>query len=406
MKSASKIVSELRRLKTDRHGNFAIISAFALPAVVFGVGVALDTSFMVSTKYRLQNATDAGAAAAATALVNDEDLTLSEAKTLAKNYVTAQMDGAAATMVDDCLKADITETKGTGTQRTYTVAVTACADYSLSGLSQLFGSSNSIVHAQSTAQGSTGSQKALSMYLVLDRSGSMNGSTKTETSDVPDQYVCDSKPRGLFSLYRGRKDSTDDDEICIDLNGRYLSKIEALQIASFELLDQIKEADPDEMYARMGAVSYNNVAQEEQPLSWGTTEVAKYVRDLSASGNTNSAPAMTTAYDDLKAAKENAEHLAKNGQTNPSKFILFMTDGANNVGNADKVTLDVCRDAKNAGMEIYTVAFEAPPKGQALLSACANDSNHYFNAETSDDLIAAFKAIGEKAASSMTVLTQ
>ena len=48
----------------------------------------------------------------------------------------------------------------------------------------------------------------------------------------------------------------------------------------------------------------------------------------------------------------------------------------------------------------------APSNGQALLNYCATSPSTYFKAENSDDLIAAFKAIGEKATLQLTLMTK
>jgi hypothetical protein len=82
-----------------------------------------------------------------------------------------------------------------------------------------------------------------------------------------------------------------------------------------------------------------------------------------------------------------------------------MTDGDNNANSYDTATKKTCDSAKAASIEIYTVAFMAPTKGQALLRNCATDGSHYFQAESMADLLAAFKKIGAKAANQTTRLT-
>ncbi|MNL89721.1 hypothetical protein D3C87_2202230 [compost metagenome] len=49
----------------------------------------------------------------------------------------------------------------------------------------------------------------------------------------------------------------------------------------------------------------------------------------------------------------------------------------------------------------------APKRGQTLLEDCAtSETTHYFKAENTADLVAAFKAIGERASAMATRLTK
>ncbi len=382
----------------DRSGNLALLTAFALPAGLAAGGVALDLANMLAVKAKLQAAADAGATAAAAALANEE-MTISEAKALALSFVRGQLHTEldeidaqlAANETDfdfgDCTNADITETAGYGNTKTYDVTVNTCLTVQLSAMNAFLDAQEKTIYVKAAAEGSTGSQKALSMYLVLDRSGSMAWDTTTETGTESYRYKCG------WGTY------------CTGTRTTYLSKIDALKAAATALLDQINEADPDALYARLGAVSYNSYMWTPEDFSWGTANVASYVDALTANGGTDSSNAVREAYRELSDGVEETVHGAKNGQT-PDKYIVFMTDGDNNYSTADTSTKGWCNDAKAAGIEIYTVAFMAPEGGQALLSDCATDSDHYFNASDADEMIAAFKYIGEKATESTARLTQ
>ena len=41
----------------------------------------------------------------------------------------------------------------------------------------------------------------------------------------------------------------------------------------------------------------------------------------------------------------------------------------------------ICSAAKNAGIVVFAIAFEAPSNGQAALSECASSASHYFDVE-------------------------
>jgi uncharacterized protein YegL len=127
------------------------------------------------------------------------------------------------------------------------------------------------------------------------------------------------------------------------------------------------------------------------------------VKALTATGGTDSSDAMAKAYAKVIDASEDTAHKNKNGQT-PSKFIVFMTDGDNNYTSADTATKATCDTAKAKGVEIFSVAFMAPTRGQALLQYCATDTSHYYDANNAAELVAAFKEIGEKATQASTRL--
>ena len=380
----------LRDFLKNRKGNLSIIAAIVLPVGLAAAGMAIDMSKMVASRAALQNAADAAALAAASALAN-KDITTEAAQTLAADFVRGQMANHIEAPVDEhaqpfdfssCTNVNVTQQVTVGTAKKYTVKVATCYDVQYSALSAFMGRSSGRVSVSSTTQSSTESKNALSMYLVLDRSGSMAEYTNT----VSGSYTCK----------YGRKTYT-----CYT----YYDKITALRMAAANLMDRLSAADPDGMLVRTAAVSYNNVMQTPGTLKWGVTAAKTYISNLQADGGTDSGLAFKTAYNAIKATTEDTAHMAKNGQV-PSKYIVFMTDGDNNYTSADTETKKWCDAAKLSGIEVYSVAFMAPDRGRALLSYCATTSAHYFAAENADDLNAAFEYIGERATAVSTRLTQ
>ncbi len=63
-----------------------------------------------------------------------------------------------------------------------------------------------------------------------------------------------------------------------------------------------------------------------------------------------------------------------------------------NSSGADARLSDLCEAARNQGIVIYTVAFEAPSGGQSALQDCASSPSHYFDVDGTD-ISDAFKAI-------------
>jgi Flp pilus assembly protein TadG/uncharacterized protein YegL len=380
----------MHRFLRSKRGNLSVMAAIMLPVGLGAAGLALDMSKMIATKAALQNAADAAALAAASALAN-KGITEDDAKTLAADFIAGQMSNHLDNPQEEkvhpfnfasCTHVDVNQASTTGTAKKYTVTVQTCYDVRYSTLSAFLGQTGGRLAVSSTTESTTESKNALSMYLVLDRSGSMAEYTDT----VSGSYTC-RYGRRTYTCYT------------------YYDKITALRNAATNLMNKLAAADPDTSLVRTGAVSYNSAMQTAQGITWGETKVKTYISKLTADGGTDSGAAFKTAYQALINSTENTAHLNKNGQV-PSKYIVFMTDGDNNYTTADVETKKWCDLARTNGIEVYTVAFMAPERGKSLLSYCATTTAHYFAAENADDLNAAFEYIGERATETATRLTQ
>ncbi len=395
----------------DRAGNFGIATAVALPVLLASGGVAIDMTNMVMIKSEIQDATDAAALAAASALAS-QGVSHEDAKLIAISFLKSKLsstqsvdtNGDSDTGDDDDIAntatVEITETTALGNGKNYKVAIALDYPIALNPMTRLLGKETASVSALAKAESSTEAKNALSMYLVLDRSGSMGENTSTIDSDNPTYtYDC--------SYYSGWRWVS---RTCTADN--YVTKIAALKLATADLLTQLSTADPTAQLVRMGAVSYNNAMQKQTDLTWGQTAALAYVNALTATGGTDSSQAFKLAYNKLASSAEDSAHKNKNGQV-PTKYIVFMTDGENNYYNnksnntsSDVETKKYCDKARAEKIEVYSVAFMAPERGQDLLKYCATSEKHYFPAENAGELTSAFKYIGEKASELNSRLTQ
>jgi Flp pilus assembly protein TadG len=412
MAKRSTLLQSCSALVGDRQGNFGLMAALLLPVLLASGGVAIDVTNMMMAKNHLQDATDSAALAASSALAN-EAATQAQAKLMAMEFVKTQMQNwKSSGMSPEELTAfneafskgtsiEIIEQKAAlGNAKSYDVTVKSKFSLPLNGMTRLLGRDTAEVAAVSKSFGSAEAKNALSMFLVLDRSGSMAwktnaiDSTKTSCNIYEESYWPNAKWKTPC----------------------YVSKIASLKLAVANLLTQLKVADPTSFYVRTAGVSYNDKQDSAGSLDWGTTKSLDYVNALAATGGTDSSGAFKAAVTALLKTGKNSEekiHTAKNGQTAPKKYIVFMTDGENNYyqGRSDDKTSDAqtkesCREAKDNGIEVFAVAFMAPTRGQNLLKDCATDKSHYFQAEDSAALVAAFKTIGEKASELSVRLTQ
>jgi Flp pilus assembly protein TadG/uncharacterized protein YegL len=381
------------RFLRDRKGNFAMMAAFTFPVILAAAGVAIDLTSMVLAKAELQDATDAAALAAASALANDKK-SVGEAKAIAIAFMKTQLADTKAmswngtsTIPDPTI--DIKETPSAGGGKTFNVAISMVGDVEFSPFTRLLGHESATLNTASSTESATESKSALSMYLVLDKSGSMLAPT-------------DELSTTQTSCYRYNTGGTLVSNK--PMTPCYVQKIDALKLAAASLFAQLEEADPNKFYVRTGTVAYNGGMGTAHTITWGASSSLAQVKNLSAGGSTNSSTAMEEAVKKLSDDKENKEHEKKTGLV-PKKYIVFMTDGANTEPYMDTATKNTCNSAKSSGMEVYAVAFKAPPAGQKLLKACASSPEHYFAAEKMSDLIGAFDAIGQAAAGQVSRLT-
>ncbi|WP_112942857.1 pilus assembly protein TadG-related protein [Rhizobium sp. UBA1881] len=397
------MMNGVSRLMSNRDGNFAITTAFVIP-VLFGAGsLAIDIANAAMSKRQLQEAADSAALATASALA-DGKIDTSGAAAFAKDFIAGQMANYLSDTTALKNATAVTATKTTsGAATSYNVNISSNYTMQFSGLAQVAGFKTTTIGVSSqTAGGYSETQGSVSMFLALDKSGSMDYATTTVNATQPTTtytYSCG-------TWYQPKT--------CTGTQTNYYSKIEALKLAVGSLTTQLETADPTHIYARTGAVSYDIKEYAASKLAWGTSAVTTYVNALDADGGTNSSDAMNTAFTSLTAKNsagndsEDAIHYAKTKQI-PKKYIVFMTDGDNNDDkwggrSYDTATKATCDAAKAKGIEIFTVAFMAPTTGQKLLKNCATDASHYFQAESMADLLAAFKKIGAKAANQTTRL--
>lgn len=399
MIAGSDLLRALKQLLRDRAGNFGILTAISIPVLAAASGIAIDVTNMSLSHSQLQEATDAAALATATALA-DGSVTTTTAKDFGNNFVLGQMsnylsgDTTTANALKTGTSTTVTSSINSSGGTSYSVSVNASYSMSVNSMTRLLGmQSMSIAASSSTTSGTAVQKTALSMEIALDKSGSMllntNAIDKTQTSCI--QYY--TKGNNLYQY----KDA---------ISPCYVKKIAALKTAVGNLLDQLDSADPKSQYVRTAAIAWSSQVDSYSNLDWGTKSTrTNVISGLNADGGTESNAPMNKAYTSVTATSEATEQ-NKKGNATFQKYIVLMTDGENNDTSSDQKTLNTCKAAKDAGVQIYTVAFMAPARGQTLLAACASSPSNYFDAQQMSDLVTAFKTIGAQAAKQLTLLTK
>lgn len=404
MPALPQLSGVFRRFFRSRQGNFALTLALVLPVILGGVGVAFDMASMVNQRTVLQNGLDTASLSAVSALAA-KDKTTSNVRSYAVDFLVAQLSGQLPSDVVEDLRTSTTvtpEKRTVGTKTTYTVSMSARISVEMTPLTRLLGFTNRKIAASSSTS-SVVVGNALSLYLVVDRSGSMSWVTNTALSTPATcQNYVDEDDWGYYPDIWPTSPC-------------YLNKMGALKNAAsnlFDTIDSIEALDLTNLVTRTGSVTFTDKQQAASALAWGTINSRAYIAALPPypSGGTDMSDAMDTAYDALTDASEATAHSVQ-GNNHVQKFIVLMTDGENTGASSkhkpslDTKTLTACTAAKNAGITIYTVAFMAPTRGKTLLLSCSGSPSNSYTADNASELIAAFEAIAKKVSDRATRLT-
>ncbi|WP_210248024.1 TadE/TadG family type IV pilus assembly protein [Rhizobium sp. WL3] len=417
-KPDSKIKSIFSRFCRDRAGNFGIATAVIIPVVAATAGVALDYNRMVQVRVALQDSADSAVLSAANALAKNNTMSDEEVLEFARKFMKAQFtnvvpgagnDETEETPEEDPLAGAVGNVERALGTSGKSVKVTLTPKYTMptNGMTALLGWKEVTVGVTATAESTPESGAALSMYLVLDRSGSMSFTTDSVDTSVA-SCVNYSASNWAYKDVQSGRNYIKPTKPC------YVKKIQALKTASAIMMNELVKADPKTELARVGAVSYNDSTQSPSGMAWGVTTASNYISALPLvpTGGTDASGGMEAAFNALKK-DNNAEKIAHSAKGNSdfTRYIVLMTDGemtgysSSWNSSIDAEVLSYCTAAKNDGIQVFTVAFMAPQRGKALLSACASSLSNYYEPQTMSDLVDDFGEIGKAAAKASTRLT-
>ncbi|MGB3627593.1 MAG: pilus assembly protein TadG-related protein [Henriciella sp.] len=147
---------------------------------------------------------------------------------------------------------------------------------------------------------------------------------------------------------------------------------ECLDVQPFELNDNATQIEKyiDDLYANRGTAGHQGIA-------WGWYLIS---------------PKWKAVFDGT------AEPLAYD-EPDSTKAMIVMTDGEFNSqfyssqGGSTAQAKAVCDEIKDAGVIIYTVAFDAPAEGVAVLDYCASGEEFAFRASNGQELLDSYQAI-------------
>lgn len=366
-----------RHFMLDRSGNLALAFAIVSVPLLGAVGASIDYVRALNMHREIQTNLDAALVAAVQDIAKKDE---KEIRAQLANWLAAEAQVADSYQLDtDSIVID---------KSNYGITAKVTANVDTTFL-RVIGKDTVPIAVEASVIGGEDpgakSKRSFSMYFVFDRSGSMGDPTEEE-------YETECKKKNGQTY------------MCT----KVYTKMESLKLATAALLNQFVAIDDKSELIRTGAVSYNNVMQTPTPLAWGVSSVSSYVNALSATGTTNSGEALQKAYDSLMVTglkSEENEHTKMNGNATPEKYIVFMTDGANNISGADAKTKTYCDKARAAKVKVYSIAFMAPTEGEALLRYCATTAGDYYEPQNTSGLVKAFENIAKDASKRIIRLT-
>lgn len=170
--------------------------------------------------------------------------------------------------------------------------------------------------------------------------------------------------------------------------------------------DGIKDTDPTE--GNVGNNAYACPPAVLMPLTDKRNDIISTVKSYKEAGWTAGHFGAQWAWNlvsedwgDVFSGASKPDSYAKVAEQKLTKAVILMTDGVFNTAyhNGDSATqaLELCKNMKDKGVVVFSIAFDAPAAAKKTLEACATTgSDYYADASNAADLDAAFAAFAAK----------
>lgn len=390
--------SQIERLR-DARANVAAVTALSTVSLLISMAFAVDGASQLNTKRHMQAALDAaslrGAKELSTGLASNDEIVEDVEATF-----IAIMSSARGDLDCDDISTAIDDEAGE-------VGVEAeCAFPAMLGGSL---TPESITVTNSAIAQSVRTRIDVSM--VLDVSGSMYGSKL-------DALKTAAKEAARMLL-------TTEDPGAIRVSAvNYATGVNAGKYGRYAWGEAIDLNDPNNYWVpgcvseRVGDAAWDDSAPEPGkwvtqayycpgsrilPLTSDLQEFEDSIDTLRANGSTAGHLGVAWAWYLISPLwsdvwPDAAEPLPYN-QANTVKAVILMTDGIFNqsyhlaYGDSGTQATRLCTEMREAGIIIYSVAFQAPSSGQDTLRACAGDASRFYEASTEQELLDAYEDI-------------
>ncbi len=431
----------------DRSGNFSIMAALVMVPLLAVSAMAVDFGLALSRKAQVQAALDAGVLAAAsmpktTALVMQAEATKvfranlpGELRTTAvvdsfdlstANLITMTAHAAVPLTVGriafgDTIRVDVRAQSIRGDNQRAEIALVLDNTKSMEGqrLADLKSAANALIQVFQTAKNGNIRLSLVPFAQYVNVGLQNRGKPWLSVEDDGARRSCKMQPQ--YETKSGcrmvQQDYTSDGvrftrmvEVCD--SRKYGPSVEVCKPIVWKGCVGSR-ANPLDVMDSDPATVYTGIMDDDapcgrpvQPLTSDYSALRSAVSAMYANSNTYIPTGLLWGWNTLSSAEPFSEALP--AQRGLSKFMVVMTDGENtlspnnnkyllhtgsDVKQANRLMEQVCTNAKDAGITIFTVAVGVTGETAAGLARCASDASKAYNVTESDKLVAIFRTI-------------
>ncbi|HKU97092.1 MAG TPA: pilus assembly protein [Vineibacter sp.] len=410
---------------SDTRGASMILVAVAMPVVIGALGLGIDTGLWYLQKRKLQQAADSASLAAVRAL--QTGATMADAKAVALR--DAQRNGYTGGC-GDCFHSP--PISGAYAGKSNAVEVTLRADLPLVFSRVVFQATTPSVSARSVSYQSGVQGKNLEVAMMLDVSGSMDGSKlegmQEAAKDLIDIVVqpnqAQFKSRVAIAPYSSAVNVGSDyyQAVTGKTSATWSTVVERAGASAFtddapatgKYLGafRTKKSSAQGPYASSVANYSSNVPASARvhPLTTDKTKLKDTIDDFTAKGSTAGhlgvawtwyllSPKWSTVWTGTTTP-------AAYDATKTLKVAVLLSDFDMNTyyetanGNSSVQTQTLCTKMKEAGITVYTVGYNVNTRNStatSLWKGCASDDKKWYSATNVEELKAAFRTIAQSA---------
>lgn len=399
-----------RFLRRDE-GSFAVFSLFVFVAMLLVAGLAIDLMRHENVRLRMQGLTDRAVLAAT--MLRDNPSNATPEQILNAYFAAEGMQEQLAG------RYSIVEDEETG--RTITVVPSATVP---SLFMRMIGINDFAVATPAQATEAVGGGARLELVMVLDVSGSMAGTKiaamRQAAADLANTLLADNSdgrvavtlvpydtwvlpPAGFLNNFTNISGSG----ACNDwTNWNTLTNTLSLSTTRRSCNTADWRTVRPYLHDSATAVGHINslVASDTTSIDLGARWGAMFF-------DPSIRPALASLITAGSVSPVFANRPFDWNEPNVVRAMLLLTDGENCCGSRysnaqqDLNTIAVCTELKARNVLIYSVAFQAPSGGVALMQNCASSPSHYFNASVAE-ILTVFQAIGASVQTQALRLTQ
>jgi len=347
-----RIASQMICGDRSRSGNVALIIAFSLPVLVMLAGGAVDFSAAVTTKSRLQDASDAAALAVSVEVAKNPNATESALLVIASSELAANEAGRSPTITalhvcapvqNDCTAPD-------GSQMAMNTVAVATADYQPCAFLEIVPgvctATNQSIKLTTASTTTIGFGKNLQLNLVMDSSASMIvGSTTNDVNLIttwvgnnwslvkpgdPPPYTNADNPPCAFACHDVGS-STASSDIQLGLTHAHsagaTTRFDVMISAAQQLISHIQAEVAANPILANNTYMFNVMSFDTTLHSWGTANTTSFATAQSAVSQV--VPGLDTHMSTALGSLITTVGVNGNGssKTSPLKFLILVTDG-------------------------------------------------------------------------------